>query len=165
MARELAQRINVPHIALDALHWGPNWTEMPDDAFRQNTLELVSRDSWVADGNYHQVRDIVSPRASVVVWLDYAFLVVFRQLFVRTLRRVLRKETLWNGNRERLGTHFFSRDSFFLWLFKTYWRRRREYPLLFGLPEYSHLAVVRLTSLKETKKWLDCVAPTALHHS
>ena len=165
MASELAQRLNVPHIELDALHWGPNWTEMPDDVFRHNTLELVSRDSWVADGNYHQVRDIVWPRASVVIWLDYAFLVVLRQLSVRILRRVLRKETLWSGNRERLRTHFFSRDSLFLWLFKTYWRRRREYPLLFGLPEYSHLAVVRFTSPKKTKEWLDCVAPTALHPS
>jgi adenylate kinase family enzyme len=155
VASELARRLGILHIELDALHWGPDWTEMPDAVFRQKTLEAVSRDSWVVDGSYHQIRDIVWSRASTVVWLDYPLRVVFRQLVARTFRRALRNQVLWNGNRERLSTHFFTRDSLFLWLLKTYWRRRREYPMLFGRPEYSHLSVVRLASTKETTRWLD----------
>lgn len=165
VAAELARRLNIPHIELDALAWGPDWTEVPVEVFRQTTLEAVGRDSWVADGNYRRVGDIVWPRASVVVWLDYTFPVVFRQLVVRTFRRGLRNELLWNGNREKLSTHFFSRNSLFLWLFKTYWRRRREYPIMLGLSENAHLTVVRLANPKETKTWLDSVAPTSLHPS
>ncbi len=29
LARELAGRLNVPHIELDALHWKPNWVATP----------------------------------------------------------------------------------------------------------------------------------------
>ncbi len=157
-ARELSQRLGIPHIELDALHWAPNWTEFPYEVFRQSIREQVSQDSWVADGNYHDVRDIVWSRASTVVWLDYSFPVVLRRLLVRTFGRALRRTTLWNGNRERLRTHFFTRDSLFLWLLQTYWKRRREYPKLFRLPEYAHLTVVRSSSPKQSKRWLDGVA-------
>ena len=158
-AGELSRRLGIPHVELDALNWGPNWTEVPDERFRESTAEQVAQDSWVVDGNYHRVRDIVWPRASTVVWLDYPFSLVSRQLVVRTFRRAFARTTLWSGNRERLWTHFLTRDSLFLWLFKTYWRRKREYPRLFGLPEYAHLTVVRSSSSKQSKRWLDRVAP------
>src|SRR5436305_799712 len=29
LAREIARRRALPHVELDALHWGPNWTEPP----------------------------------------------------------------------------------------------------------------------------------------
>ncbi len=160
LARELSRRLVVPHIELDALHWGPNWTEVPDGEFRRRTSQAVSADSWVADGNYHQVRDILWPRADTVVWLDYPFRSVLGRLVVRTFRRAMRREVLWSGNQERLRTHFFSRDSLFLWLLKSYWRRRREYPALFARPEYSHLTVVRLASPGQAKEWLDRIALT-----
>ena len=159
VAAELARRLRTPHIELDALHWGPAWTEVPDDVFRQRTLEAIARDSWVADGNYHQIRDILWPRADAILWLDYPFRVVFRQLTARTLRRCLTGEVLWSGNRERLWTHLCTRDSLFLWLFKTYRRRRREYPALFSLPQHAHLEVVRLSSPRQTRAWLASVAP------
>jgi hypothetical protein len=69
-------------------------------------------------------------------------------------RRVFSQEELWNGNRERLRDHFFSRDSLYLWVFKTYWRRRREYPVHLRRPEFAHLTVVRLRSPQATDEWL-----------
>ena len=154
VAAELAKRLRAPHIELDALHWGPAWTEVPDDVFRERTREAVARDSWVADGNYHQIRDILWPRADAILWLDYSFPVIFRRLAARTIRRCLTGETLWSGNRERLWTQLCTRDSLFLWLCKTYWRRRREYPALFRLPQHAHLEVVRLSSPRQTRAWL-----------
>ena len=154
VAAELAKRLRAPHIELDALHWGPAWTEVPDDVFRERTWKAVARDSWVADGNYHQIRDILWPRADAILWLDYSFPVIFRRLAARTIRRCLTGETLWSGNRERLWTQLCTRDSLFLWLCKTYWRRRRKYPALFRLPQHAHLEVVRLSSPRQTRAWL-----------
>ena len=50
-ARALASRIGVPHVEFDAYRHGPNWTETPNDIFRQNLLEALSGPVWVADGN------------------------------------------------------------------------------------------------------------------
>ena len=48
----------------------------------------------------------------------------------------------------------FSRDSLYLWVFRTYWRRRREYPLHLRRPQFAHLAVLRPRSPAATKDWL-----------
>jgi hypothetical protein len=65
------------------------------------------------------------------------------------------REELWSGNRERFSVQFFTRDSLFLWAFRTFPRRRREYPLLFQRPEYAHLRVICLHSPRATRKWLE----------
>ena len=80
------------------------------------------------------------------------------QLFWRTLRRCLTSEELWNGNRERFRTLFFSRESVILWALTTYRRRRRQIPQQLALPEHSHLAVVHLRSPRETRSWLEALA-------
>src|SRR5438132_8383373 len=72
LAREIARRLSLPHVELDAVHWGPGWTEPPVELFRQRTQEALQGDRWVADGNYGKVRDLVWGRAEMLVWLDYA---------------------------------------------------------------------------------------------
>ncbi len=154
-ARELAQRLAVPHVELDALHWGPDWTEVDDELFRKRTSDATSADAWVVDGNYHQVRDIVWVRAEALVWLDLPFRTVAWRLTKRIVRRSFSHEELWSGNRDRLSTHVFTRDSLYLWLLKTYWTRKRQFPELLALTEHSHLTVARLTSAREVSQWLD----------
>ncbi|MBI5648927.1 MAG: AAA family ATPase [Chloroflexi bacterium] len=154
-ARELARRMNARHIELDALHWEPNWIEAPREIFRAR-VELATRGAaWTVDGNYSQARDIVWARADTIVWLDYPFPVVLWRLSTRTFKRVFTREELWNHNRENFATQFFTRDSLFLWLIQTYWRRRREYPELFARPENQHLAIVQLNSPRRAQTWLE----------
>jgi adenylate kinase family enzyme len=59
LAGQLSERLGSPHIELDELNWGPNWTMRPDDVFRKSADEATSRDRWVLDGNYGRTRDIV----------------------------------------------------------------------------------------------------------
>ena len=65
---------------------------------------------------------------------------------------------MWGGNRESFSMAFFHKDSILLWLLKTYWRNRREYPRLFQVPEYAHLIVFRHRSRRESQTWLDGVS-------
>ena len=152
-ARKVASIVKAPHVELDSLHWEPNWVEAPNDVFRDRVWQSLQDDSWVVDGNYHQVRDIVWSRANTVVWLDYPFKIIMGRLAKRTLRRILTREKLWNGNREHFR-NVFSKDSVFLWALKTYRRRRRQYPELLRRPENSHLTLVRLQSPKEASQFL-----------
>lgn len=161
LAARLALRLDATHVELDALHWEPNWAEAPLDVFRARVTQALSPESWVADGNYSRVRDLVWGRADTVVWLDYALPVILGRLTKRTLHRIVTREELWNGNRESLREAFFSRDSILLWALKTYRRRRSEYPLLFAQPEYCHLTVIRLPSPHFTNRWLDSIRVSA----
>lgn len=154
LARQISERLGLPHVELDALFWRPNWTETPNDEFRAAVDRATSGDCWVVDGNYSRSRDIVWSRAETIVWLDYSLALIMWRLWWRVLRRGLRREELWNGNRERLWEHFVTRDSLFLWALTTYRRRRRDYPMLLTTAEYSHLSLVRLASPRQTEMWL-----------
>jgi hypothetical protein len=121
--------------------------------------EAAAGPEWVVDGNYSVSRDIVWGRADTLVWLDYAFPVTFGRLLRRTVRRIARREELWNGNRESLGKAL-SRDSILLWALRTYSRRRRDYPRVLAKPEHAHLAVVRLATPSQAERWLSGAGPT-----
>ncbi len=157
LAGQVAQALAVPHVELDAYRHGPNWVETPDDVFRQRLSEALQGDAWVADGNYGVARDVVWPRATTLVWLDYPISVVLWRLFWRTIRRGVFRQELWNGNREKLRWHFFSRQSLFLWALRTHWRRRQAVPLAVAQPEHTHLELVRLRSPKAASEWLRTV--------
>ncbi len=154
LAGELARRLEVPHVELDALHWEPGWTEAPTDLFRERVTRALSGEAWVTDGNYSAVRDIVWSRADTIVWLDYSLPTILYRLTRRTFRRIFTREELWSGNKERVLTQFLSRDSIFLWAFKTYRRRRREYPELLSSPEHAHLHLVHLRSPRQERRFL-----------
>ena len=160
IARQIASILDVPHIELDSYRYGPNWTKTPDDVVRDRLSEALRAEAWVADGNYYRMaRDVVWPRATTVVWLDYSIHVVMWRLFGRTMRRGILQEELWNGNREKLWWHFVTRDSLFLWALNTHWRRRRTMPAVFAQPEHAHLDVVHLRSPKSTNDWLETLGP------
>ena len=95
------------------------------------------------------------PRADTIVWLDPPFRVLLWRLFLRTNRRILTREELWNGNRERFDNAYCSRDSLYVWLFSTYGRHQREWPLALG--QHPHLRVMRFRSSHEAARWLERV--------
>jgi len=153
LARQLAERLGLPHVELDALHWDANWAMAPLPVFRERVARALSGDAWVVDGNYGKARDLIWPRAQLLVWLDYGLPLIFWRLFWRGLRRSLGREELWNGNRERLRDQFLSHESLFLWALRTNRRHRTEYVALLGQPEHAHLKLVRLRSPAATRMW------------
>jgi len=154
LAREISSRLAIPRVELDALHWGPAWTPVSTDVLRQRVAEAIRGDAWVVDGNYRKVRDLVWPRAEAVVWLDYALRVILWRLASRTLRRLVKRDVLWHGNRESWRTTFLTKDSLFVWVLQTYRVHRREYPRIVSHPEYRHLRFVRLPSPRDAERWL-----------
>jgi adenylate kinase family enzyme len=154
LAGQLAERLDLTHIELDSIFWGPDWTERPKEEFRVLLAEKMADERWVIDGNYSFARPLVWPVADTAVWLDYALPVVFWRLFWRTIRRTLGQEELWNGNRERFRNQFLSSDSLFLWSVKSQRKHRSQYPALFASAEYGHLTLFRHRWPGETAQWL-----------
>lgn len=156
LAGQLANKLGLDYIELDALNWGPNWTPAGGPLLRARVEAATRSPGWVVAGNYSETRPVTWARAEAVIWLDYSLWVIFWRLFRRTWKRVLFREELWNGNREHLWTHLklWSEESLFHWLFKTYWRRKREYPQLLALPEHAHLKTFRFETPQQAQDWL-----------
>ena len=154
LAGSLADKLHVPHVELDGLHWEPHWTMAELAVFRTRVEAAVAADGWVIDGNYSRVRDLVWGRADTVVWLDYPFPLTFVRLLRRTLARVHSGEELWNGNRERFTAQFLSRDSLFLWALKTYPKFRTTIPAALASEPFAHIRLVRLRAPRDAQRWL-----------
>jgi len=157
LAEELAKRLDLRCIDLDALHWEPGWQGAPLEVFRTRVIEATKTGRWVSAGNYSSVRELLWSQAEVIIWLDYSLPLIFGRLWNRTWRRWWHQELLWGTNRENMWNHLklWSDESLFHWLFKTYWRRKREFPELLALPEYSHLKLMQFKHPNETEKWLE----------
>jgi adenylate kinase family enzyme len=70
-ARELAERLGVEVIHLDAAFWKPGWVESSDEEFREKVAALAARDTWVMDGNYTtKTLDLRLPRTDTIIYLD-----------------------------------------------------------------------------------------------
>ncbi len=153
-AKIIADKLGLPHVELDALHWLPGWAESELTVFREQVSQALAGPTWVVDGNYAKVRDITWSRADTLVWLDLPLPLVLRRLFNRTFHRLLTREELWGGNREDLRGAFFSKDSLFLWMLKSRKIHRRDYPRLITEPEFAHLRFIHLTSAAQVDAWL-----------
>ena len=144
LARQLSRTLGAPCIELDAIHWKPAWQPRTTEEFREIVREVVAGERWVIDGNYRQVRDIVWPRGTTVIWLNYPFHIVLWRALHRTVRRAATREELFSGNRESFRKSFFSRDSIILWVIYSYRRLRRNYRQLVDDGVYPHLRVIEL---------------------
>jgi adenylate kinase family enzyme len=129
LGREIARRLDVPFVELDALVWGRGWIETPADQLRAKVEPIISSDGWVIDGTYQsKLGDLVLRSADAVVWLDLPVRVWLPRLVRRTLLRIRGREQLWNNNRESLLTAIWGRESLFVWAFRSHFRRRRDWP-------------------------------------
>ena len=146
LARHLAGALALPYIELDALFWQPNWTPTPDPVFLAQITNALSGPGWVLDGNYDRTRPIKWANVEVVIWLDLPAWRILLQVLTRTLRRSLKGEVLWAGNRETLRKALFSRDSILLWAITQLGPIRRRYRAMMADPALSHIRFIRIQS-------------------
>ena len=153
VARELARRLGVPHVELDALFHGPGWTETPLEEFRRRVAAATDADGWVVDGNYDSsLGELVLERADTVVWLDLPLRVALTRVTRRTVRRIRTGEELWSGNRESWRGGFLGWESMFVWTIRSHLRHRRA--RAGRLVRHPHLRIVRLRSAREVENYL-----------
>jgi adenylate kinase family enzyme len=160
-ASALAAALGVPWLELDSVYHQADWTPLPAAEFRVRVAAVASGSSWVIDGNYSTVRDIVWARADTVIWLDLPKRTVMRRIVFRTLRRVGGRIELWNGNREH-WRNFFTLDdqeSVIAWAWKTHRSRRERYATALAEPANGHLRVVRLRSPRAVRRFLRAASP------
>ena len=83
LAVALASKTSLPLIHLDLAFWKPDWVAPSETEWRETQRVVLSGDSWIADGNYHETLDLRIERADTVVVLDMPWWLCS----VRALRR------------------------------------------------------------------------------
>ena len=154
MSRELAAALNVPLLELDSIFHLPGWTELPADEFRRQVDRFTSGDAWVVDGNYSAVRLLVWARVDTVVWVDPPDPVVMARVIRRTLRRVVTREELWNGNREPLANLFSRERSIVAWSWTQRRKYRDRYSSAMSDPEWAHVEFVPVRTRRDRRRLL-----------
>jgi adenylate kinase family enzyme len=154
-AKSLAARMGCRHLELDEFYHGPNWQQRSWEEFRTLVEPELEGEAWVCDGYYaNNARQF--QKSDLVIWLDYPFRTVLWRVLKRTARRLFVKEELWNGNRETWRMTF-SRESIVLWVFQTFWKRRREIPVVLEMLQTESL---RFPHPKEAARWLVKFSPS-----
>jgi len=100
LSEALAKVLGVERLELDGLYHQPDWTPLDVDEFRERVAAFAAQPAWVVDGNYSQVRNILWPRATMIALIDLPRRVVMTRIIKRTVLRIVRRERLWNDNRE-----------------------------------------------------------------
>jgi adenylate kinase family enzyme len=154
VARRLAELLDVPFVEIDALHWGPNWSQASADELRARVLAAIhGQRGWVTDGSYHRkLGNLVLQRADTLLWLDLPLRICLARLLRRTLERMRDDVELWSGNRETWRGAFWGRESLFWWTIRHYRRQRRIWPE--RLARHPNLDLVRLRTPREVDVFL-----------
>jgi len=151
LAARLGRLWDLPHVEIDALFHGPDWTPRPE--FTDDVRRFADQDRWVTEWQYPSARALLAERADLLVWLDLPRRTVLRQVVRRTLRRRLGRQRLWNGNIEPpLRTFLTDPDHIVRWAWRTHRSNaERVHALAAARPE---LVVVRLTGRRQAGRWL-----------
>lgn len=129
LGRRLAEALDVPFHELDALNHGAGWVEATPSELQAAVAPIVAGDAWVVDGLYRgKLGTLVLDAADTVVWLDLPVRIWLPRLLRRTLRRLVTREELWNGNRESVRSAFLGREALVPFALRSHVRRRRTYP-------------------------------------
>ena len=142
-ARAYAARTGLPeYSADDDIGWLPGWRQPSTAEQRALAARIAAQDQWVLDSAYGVWRDLVVPRAELIVGLDYPRWLSLLRLIRRSLRRVIAREEVCNGNQESLR-RLFARDSIIGWHFRSFSRKRRVMRELQSAPGSSEVLIFR----------------------
>jgi len=144
LAAAIAAHTHLPHLDLDNLFWGPDWTPVPGCLFQARVRDALAADTWIAEGNYGgEPAEILLARAELAIWLDLPLRVCLPRLIRRSLSRAATRQELFAGNRESFR-HLLARDSILRWGPAHHHRHRRRWATRLSPGQAGGLPVVRL---------------------
>jgi adenylate kinase family enzyme len=159
VAKRLTSALGLPLLELDSVYHRPGWEPAPDNEFTVRVEAFVAQAAWVVDGNYTSmgVAEVVWPRADTVVWLDLPRQVIMRRVILRTLRRVITREELWNGNREPWTNlyHWDPERNIIRWAWTRFRHVRDKYGTTLAGGTWDHARVVRLRTPRQVWEFID----------
>ena len=166
LAARLAGVLGLPHIEIDSLNWQPGWTEAAPDDFQAALADSLDAavDGWITCGNYEsRSGGLHIDRSDTIIWLDPPRRTIMARVVWRTIRRAVRREELWNGNREPLSnfTRWNPEHNVIRWAWVHFPIYRTRYAAARHDGSWVHAEVHHLRSSADVASfWADATRPT-----
>lgn len=164
LSMQLSELLSIPHTELDSIYHQANWQPIDTQEFKKRVNVIAKQPEWIFCGNYFSKLGLEFwQQADTIIWCNYSFPRVMNRLFWRTLKRIVTRQTLWNGNRESFYTNFFTKESIFVWMFGSWNKQQKRYGAIFNQPStLPGVRLVRLSNPSETKTFIKQVRLSSL---
>ena len=151
LARAMGEKLGYPVNHLDTLLWRPNWEAVSREEQRQIQQTLISRDTWIIDGNYGGTLDLRIDAADTIIFLDLPrTLCLYRALKRTWLYRKTGRPDMAADCPEKLSFDFLK----WIWRFPIDKRPK----ILSTLTATSDKQVIHLTSRRAVKQFLQSLS-------
>lgn len=154
LAERLCGLLSVPFTQFESFYHAPGWTVR--DTWRQDVLAFVAGQEWAIEWQGEEIREELTARTQVLVWLDHPRALTVGRTVVRTVRRRFGRGTpIAGGNVEGpLQTFFTDADH----IVKEAWRGhpviRARVRRVIAEDRHPDLVVVRLRGQRQVEQWL-----------
>jgi adenylate kinase family enzyme len=152
MSRRLSARLGLPLVELDQLRLMAEGTHHASgDDFAVAVRAVVSKECWVIDGHYREVRHMVWNDADLVIFLDYPLLVIVRQLFGRYFAKRFQRP---GGSEKPRDPASWARR---LRRFAKTLAERREYHRVLSMIDNTNVRVKRFRNRAAAAAWIEAL--------
>lgn len=149
LSRQLSEKINLPLIHLDRLHWTGCWDEVPDEVFDKNLQKVLDSPRWIIDGNYGRTIPLRLSRCDTVIYLDFPRLVCLWGAITRCLKNHGISRPDMGGNcPERISLEFLIS----IWRFNR--QNRARYHDMLQRENLPGITVHIFHRRRDTRQWL-----------
>ena len=141
-SRELNAKTDIPLYHLDMMYWNADKTTVGRAVFRARLAEVLTRDSYIIDGNYRSTMEIRIANCDTVFFLDYDLETCLSGILSR--RGKVREDMPWIETEE---------DPEFMQTVKSYIPEQRPWVLEL-LEKYKDKNIVVFKSREEAEEYL-----------
>ena len=149
-SKKIADKLHHPYIELDSIYWKSDWKPNPNFLIDLDS-SLSTNSSYVLDGNYASSDYLKWKNIDIVIWLDYSFHLSFYRCLIRTIKRLITKESLWGSNKETLS-NILGKNSILYFMVTHYHKNKKKF--LLDMKNKSDIKFIRLRSPKEAENLL-----------
>lgn len=154
LAREIAQRCDLPLLHLDALYWQSGWVQPDPQVWRMQLEDLLQGEAWVMDGNFGGTLDLRLQACDTAILLDLPPWLCLRRVLARRWRfRGRARPDMREGCPEHLSLDFV------FWILSYRWRKRPAVLRRFRAAQASGVRTLILRTPQAARDFLSTLQP------